>query len=1290
MNEPGYNGTGSFKDYYLEVSRDLLTINSTITPWVKVQENHDYYGPDKKWGEFALQSVQAAADAGIDFSNFDNDGDGIVEGISIIHQGAGQEVTGDETDIWSHSYSFSAWGVPESERTFNGVVVDQYTLQPEWRSNASDMSTIGVICHEFGHNLGIPDFYDVNEEYYDGTSVWDIMASGTYNGSPTGSSPAHHNPFSKNELNWVDVTVINDVGPIELSPVISSGQVIRVNSPVENEYLLLENRQETGFDTYLPHGGMLVYHADGNLIEERRQTNTINVDEHQGFYPIAAGGFINNASCPFPGPENKTELTDHSDPATQTWDGQPFNRSITSIAMTGDVITFDFMYIQDGSPITFDASVMDEQSIDLSWTPSSQNHPVLLAWSPDGTFGNPVNGQTYNAGDQITGGGTVLYYGNLHSSFLHNALEPSTDYYYSIWSYKGDLYSQNLIENNRTYANPVSIFPWSDGFENGLVNWAEEYVTGQIAWTQQETGFYEYPPEAFEGTSFAFLLAPDLDETLTRLISPTLELQSNTTYYLNFRHIQAEWEGYQDDLRILVKPESTNKWEEIAYFGSHVPEWAERRLIIPFSESIQIAFEGTTRYGYGIGIDDVQVYEATTCSSPPDISSSNFAVDNVTETSMNLSWNRGNGDAVLVVAREDTAIYELPDNGTKYTANSEFGLGDKIADRTYVIYNGPATQFSLNGLNHTTDYHFAFFEYYSDNFCYENSPQTATFPSAPRFYDISVNITDTKGNAIENAMVCIGNDTLFTNQLGNISLRLKHDDIFYRIDASKAGFTPKTHRFVPNEPQTVSMNLREFQALAPYNLQASNNYKTVELSWQPVIHDNFDNYQAFETEIEGWTFIDNDKRLTYGIKSLSWPNEHHPMAFMAFGVYEPETLPIEYNISSWSGDKVLAAFAAEGAQSDDWVISPEFRVRENDFFSFMARTLDAAWGKEVINIKIKAANDTEWTTLHQGSEVPENWTRYEYDLSQYAGLKVKVAVQSIGYETFALLLDDFIVGTELGPLNNEPLQPSPTKSIKRAKSNLILHTRKPQRNPQMTEPEKVSPLYFGNVEYRIYRDEQEIASVLGFANNTYDNELLNCSQYDYTVRALFPDINVESEPSNIITTETCFSVIFIIKDKEGKPITTANINFNNETLTTDANGEALFTGIDSENEKTYTISAPEYDNKENSVNITEDTVIESVLNNSSSSIYETWTNEIHFAPNPVAHTGYLNGLPHGLYKVELFDVSGKQMDEAVIYGGKQIEWDFSSYKSGIYIMFVKTIDGETLSLKIIKINTATD
>ncbi|PWD99117.1 M6 family metalloprotease domain-containing protein [Marinilabilia rubra] len=1296
MNQADYDGTGSFRDYYQEVSKGALTINTTVSEWVEVPGNHDYYGSEEKWGEFALQAVQQAAASGIDFSQFDNDGDGVVEGIAIIHQGAGQEVTSDETDIWSHSYSFSSWGVSESERTFNGVVVDQYTIQPEWRSTSGDINTIGVICHEFGHNLGLLDFYDTNEEtdgQYPGTGVWDIMASGTYNGSPSGSTPAHHNPFSKAELGWVDVTVIDEPAGITLNPVYNSGEVLRINSPVANEYILLENRQKTGFDAYLPGGGMLVYHVDGNLIEERRQSNTINVDSHQAFYPIAANGTIGNASCPFPGSANVTALTDDTSPAMETWDGQGFNRSMTAIGKTDDVITFDFMSIQDGSPIDFDAIAADDQNIDLSWTPATENYPVLVAWSSDGTFGAPVDGQTYSVGETISGGGTVLYYGDSQTAETHTNLNSLTNYHYSIWSNKGDIYSANLKDSAQTKPAAVSSFPWTDGFESELINWSQEFRSGDTQWGTGPVKVNNIEVAPYEGTLYASFFQEGYTSPATRLISPPLNLESTESYQLKFRHIQSEWEGDQDEMRVLVRTQSSGVWEEIAYYGAHTPEWAERIIDIPYSESLEIAFEGTSNYGYGIGIDEVTVYNTSPCQVKPDISVSNISSSDSTKTTINLTWDRGNGDALLVLARKDSAIYEIPDDGISYTANSNFGSGEKLGNNTYVIYNGTGNDISLSGLEHTSDYYFAFYEYYSSDHCYQTDAVTELFETEPNIYDITVSVTDPENAAIENAMVVYNDkDTLYTDGSGQTLFQAIHNELYQHIDVFKNEYTAKSYRFITDASKTLSIALKPFDPIAPSNLSYTKDYQTIDLKWDPVINDNFDHYHSFHTSIDGWQFIDNDQSETYGIGGVTFQNEGNPMAFMVFDAFSEEVLQTGYDMAPWSGDKVLAAFAAAEplTPNNDWIISPEFTVKEGDFFSFMGKTLyegsgEGAWGKEIINIKVKPSGQTTWTTLLQEEPVPTSWSRFESDLSSYVGQKIQVAIQSVGNDTFVLLLDDLRVGPELGALSMEPTFPAPNTTFSKAerhKENIS----KPRKNPRKTQSTASSApsMYVGNVEYAIYKDGSEISRTFGFGNALYTDIVSDCSLYDYTVSAIYGDVNMESATATTIQIQPCYSVTFIIKDEFGNPIQNASITFNNETMITDANGETRFSGVSSGAGQSYTITMTDYDQYEDVVDVNSDTSVQIAMTVSNTAISEEWKEQLKFNPNPVNTNGTITGLPHGTFEIELYDITGKMIERRTIFGGQDIIWPFSVHKPGLYMMLIKNEDGQAHRLKIIK------
>lgn len=1292
MNEEGYNNTGSFKDYYKEVSGGLLNVHTTVTEWVNVPGTHDYYGPEDKWKEFALHAIQAAADAGIDFSAFDNDGDGVVEGVAIIHQGPGQEVTGDTSDIWSHSFSFSSWGVPEAERTFNGVVVDQYTIQPELLGYTEKMNSIGVICHEFGHNLGLPDFYDVDEELngqYTGTGDWDIMASGTYNGSPIGSSPAHHNPFSKAELGWIDVSIINQPATIQLAPIYSSKQALRINSPVEGEYLLLENRRRIGFDAFIPGSGLLVYHVDENLINQRRYANTINIDSHQGFYPIAANGTINDPSCPFPGTAQVTELTDYSTPSSQTWDGQSFNRSLTNISLTDSVISFDFMFIQDGTPLYFNASARNHQSIELMWTPSSENHPVLIAWSEDGLFGNPIDGQEYNIGETIDGGGTVLFYGSSDTSYVHFGLSSSTHYYYAAWSNKGTSYSQSLKDSSVTDPPPITSLPWSDGFEYGLTEWVQEFISGEIAWSNKQLYVNEIIVDPWSGENYASFFSNSYIPQTTRLVSPTLELESNKTYFLRFRHLMPVWEGDQDELKVLIKKESETQWEEIAYFNNHTPEWTERRLEIPYSEPLKIAFEGTSNYGHGIGIDSVEVFLASDCNIIPNISTSNVAADNITKSSMHLTWSRGNGDAVLILARKGAAITEIPQNGVAYTANSEFGEGDALPNDTYVIYNGTETSMTLTGLEHTSDYYLSFFEYYTPFYCYEITGSSTTFSTQANIYEITVTVIDSDGNPLENALIEYGEDTLYTNVNGEATLKAIHNEYQYeRFNVTKDGYIAVSRRFIPNQPQTITATLRNFVPLPPTHLSATKNNRTISLEWSPVINENFERYITYSKEISGWQFLDKDGADTYGIRTITWPGENDPMAFMVFDVYSDEVCQMDYDITAWSGSKVLIAFSAQEVQSNDWLISPPTLIQEGDYFSLMARTLDAGdWGREVINIKVRPEGETEWTTLLENEEVPESWTHYQLPLgSDFNGQNIEVAVQSIGYNTFALLIDDIKIGppTETPELKQLTSLNLSSKSTTPPRDSGNYYSYKSPKKENRTIGYQTPSLYNGNVEYIIYRNETETGRTYGFTQNSFIDVVPECREYEYQVRAYYPDVKMESEPTASIWIEPCLSVLFIVKDSENNPIENAEITFNNESKSTDSNGEASFSMVGSDSLLAYTISATDFQEFQNQLLINSDTLVEVVLDSLSTNIEEPSLSSVSFSPNPVTNKATLSNLPDQPCTLFFYDITGKPVKTMQINSGPAVTINLSTFKPGIYLLLIRANNNETHRIKVVK------
>ncbi|MBN2829031.1 MAG: M6 family metalloprotease domain-containing protein, partial [Candidatus Cloacimonetes bacterium] len=350
MNEEGYNGTGSFKDFYHEVSYNQLTVNTVVTQWVTVSGTHDFYASD--WGLFTRHAVDAAEAAGVDFSQFDNDNDGWVDGIAVIHQGRGQEASGDPTDIWSHSSSLQYSGY---EVQYDGVIVNAYTSQPEIYNG--NISTIGVMCHEFGHNLGAPDFYDTDYETsgsHVGTGRWDVMAGGSWNGSPAGSCPPHHNPLMKMYYGWGEFTSIDEYSEPTWLTLTNSNDIPQFyifETQTSNEYFILENRQQIGFNASSPGHGMVVYHFDEDYTMQHAQNNEINTTDHQGFYPKAYNNAINTAYCPLPGTYNINSFHDWSNPNSIAWDGTPTAKPITNITESVEGV-IQFYYLDENVPYT--------------------------------------------------------------------------------------------------------------------------------------------------------------------------------------------------------------------------------------------------------------------------------------------------------------------------------------------------------------------------------------------------------------------------------------------------------------------------------------------------------------------------------------------------------------------------------------------------------------------------------------------------------------------------------------------------------------------------------------------------------------------------------------------------------------------------------------------------------------------------------------------------------------------------------------------------------------------------
>ncbi|MDR2928042.1 MAG: M6 family metalloprotease domain-containing protein [Cytophagaceae bacterium] len=346
------NANGSVRDYFLEASYGQLDLQVDVAGPFTASQNMAYYGGNT--GGDPQELVREAcnmASGDYDFSEYDNDGDGTVDGVYMIFAGYGEEAGGGDNAIWSHKSSLYP------RLLLDGVYVSEYSCSPEFRGfSGNNITYIGVICHEFGHVLGAPDYYDTNYGTggsYEGTGEWDLQAGGSWNDN--GRTPPHPNPRSKiYTYNWATVTVLDAPSTVSIQPSTdSSGAFYRINTNTNNEYFLIENKQKKKFDAYVPGHGLVIYRSHANI-----NYGSINATHPQKFYPVAANasvtlpnsspssyGNINAASCPWPGTGNKTQFTDNTTPCMKSWANTNTGKPITNISentATG-VITFDFM-----------------------------------------------------------------------------------------------------------------------------------------------------------------------------------------------------------------------------------------------------------------------------------------------------------------------------------------------------------------------------------------------------------------------------------------------------------------------------------------------------------------------------------------------------------------------------------------------------------------------------------------------------------------------------------------------------------------------------------------------------------------------------------------------------------------------------------------------------------------------------------------------------------------------------------------------------------------------------------
>ena len=266
--DPVLAPTGSVKDHYLESSYGQFAFQSTSVGWLDLPNSEAHYANGNSgltvltWD--LIRDALDLADPQVDFSQYDQNGDGAIDAITFLHSGYGAEWGGDDVygtnyvdRMWSHKWTINpAWTSAE------GVTVSEYSISPGlWDTAGSEPGHIGVVCHELGHFIGLPDQYDTDGSS-EGLGNWCLMAAGSWGFDGEQQHPSHMCAWCKSKLGWITPALalpgLVSAGPVETAPT-----AFRLDSGYPpGEYLLIENRQPIGFDAVIPQAGLAIWHVD--------------------------------------------------------------------------------------------------------------------------------------------------------------------------------------------------------------------------------------------------------------------------------------------------------------------------------------------------------------------------------------------------------------------------------------------------------------------------------------------------------------------------------------------------------------------------------------------------------------------------------------------------------------------------------------------------------------------------------------------------------------------------------------------------------------------------------------------------------------------------------------------------------------------------------------------------------------------------------------------------------------------------------------------------------------------
>lgn len=458
----------TFKQYYEEQSGGSYTVNGYVSDWLTVPGQAVQYGDDNPAGghdnlapkgprDLVKDALNAAVATGLNLADYDkfdlydldgdgdqNEPDGLVDHLMIIHAGTGQEAGGGQLGdnaIWSHRWTLN--GVYPIAGTTAGVdywggrmAAYDYTIQPE-------DGAVGVFAHEFGHDLGLPDEYDTQ---YTGqgepVASWSIMSGGSWNGKIAGTAPSSFSPQNKEFFqktmggNWANISEIDaaDITNLGTAAIIDQSVTKSKNPGIVK--VTLPDKAVPGIQPAF--GARYYYSTKGDNLHTTLSTPEFDLTQAQtatfdfktlydvefdyDYLTVTAATYNEQVTLDVIG-DNDT----NGDARAESTNGAWVDKSYDLSQFAGKKVTLHFDYVTDGG-LALDGFAMDNAKL-------------------------TVNGQVVFSDDAE---GASQF--NLDGFVVSNGMELKKHYYYLEW---------------RNYAGADQALAYSRGvkYNTGLVVW---------------------------------------------------------------------------------------------------------------------------------------------------------------------------------------------------------------------------------------------------------------------------------------------------------------------------------------------------------------------------------------------------------------------------------------------------------------------------------------------------------------------------------------------------------------------------------------------------------------------------------------------------------------------------------------------------------------------------------------------------------------------------------------------------------------------------------------------------